>query len=184
VKASSLVYFTLLCAVALHAQGTIEFDATLTGSSEVPPNSDPTTCVGQFWLTGSSLSFVMDVPAVTFTPYTAAIQGPASPGVNGPVIFDLGAPYFHAGSQFGIPPYYAFFSPSSGPFGAGPFALTGNEINELESGDWYVNVTSFTSPDGQLRGQLTETPEPAVVALLGLSAVVTVLFRKTKPKTL
>jgi hypothetical protein len=40
VKASPLVYFTLLCAVAVHAQGTNEFDAALTGSSEVPPNSD------------------------------------------------------------------------------------------------------------------------------------------------
>jgi hypothetical protein len=184
VKASPLVYFTLLCAVAVHAQGTIEFDATLAGSSEVPPNNDPTTCIGQCWLTGDSLSFLVNVPAVTFTPDNAYIQGPGLAGANGPIIFDLGGSVFHAGSEFGIPPYYAFFSPPSGPAGAGPFTLTANQINELESGEWYINVTSFTSPDGQLRGQLTETPEPAVVALLGLSAVVMVLFRKTKTKTL
>jgi hypothetical protein len=181
---SRLFLLVALSAGAVCAQGTIEFDATLTGSSEVPPNSDPTTCVGQFWLTGNSLSFLVRVPAVTFTAFSAEIQGPALPGENGPIIFDLGAPYFQGGSQFGIPPAYVFFSPPSGPTGAGPFTLTGSQVNELESGDWYVNVTSFTSPDGQLRGQLTETPEPAVVALLGLSAGTMVLFRKTKPKTL
>ena len=34
------------------------------------------------------------------------------------------------------------------------FPLTGAQINELESGLWYANVTSAKQPDGQLRGQI------------------------------
>src|SRR6266446_2254881 len=161
------------------AQGTIQFNATLTATNEVPPNSDPTVATGTFSLTGVSLSFNVMVPAVTFLSMSAYIQGPAAPGVNAPIIFDLGGPAFIGGSpQFGIPPYYAFFSPFDGTFGAGPFSLTTDQINQLESGLWYVNVTSSSFPNGILRGQIFESPEPSAWALFGLGALGLFLIKK------
>src|SRR6266849_5179195 len=95
----------LACALRAQAQGTIRFQAVLTGSSEVPPNSDPTTATGTFSLDGGLLSFRVDVPAVTFISVSGYIQGPALPGANGLVIFNLGAPVFHSGNSLWDPPF-------------------------------------------------------------------------------
>ena len=156
-KRVAIILTLLACAVQpAQAQGTIQFRAILTGSDEVPPNSDPTIGRGSFTLDGNSLSFLVDVSAVNFTSVSGYIQGPALPGANGPIIFDLGAPRFLPGDSQGInPPVYRFFSPEVLPgLGAGPFPLTGAQISELEGGFWYVNVTSSMLPNGQLRGQI------------------------------
>ncbi len=168
VKRSLQIVAMLACALAAQAQGTLQFHAALTGSDEVPPNTDPTIGTGTFSLTGNSLSFLVDVPATTFISVSGYIQGPASPGANAGIIFDLGGPVFRPGNDFGTPPGYRFSSPFDGTFGAGPFALTDAQINDLESGVWYVNITSAMHPDGQLRGQILAVPEPSVLALLGL----------------
>ena len=149
----------LACAVQpAQAQVTIQFKAILTGSSEVPPNSDPTFGRGTLTLDGNSFGFLVDVPSDNFIPMSGYIQGPALAEANGPVIFDLGGPTFHSGSSFGDPPFARFASPAVPPLGAGPFPLTDAQINELESGLWYVNVTSVTHPDGQVRGQIQPLP--------------------------
>ena len=165
-----ILVFPLLAFASAQAQGTVQFRAILTGSSVVPPNSDPTIATGTFTLDGNSLSFLVDVPSDNFIPQSAYIQGPALSGGNGPKIFDLGAPRFLPGDSQGInPPGYRFFSPEVLPgLGAGPFPLTEAQITELESGLWYVNVTSAAFPNGQLRGQILEVPEPCTLPLLGL----------------
>ncbi len=143
------------CALTAQAQSTFQFQATLTGANEVPPNSDPTVAIGTFSLTENSLSFFVNVPAVYFLSANAYIQGPTSPWSNGPVLFDLGGPVFQGGSpDFGVPPAYIFFSPFNGTFGAGPFALTQQQLQDLESGLYYANVTSYASTKGQVRGQI------------------------------
>ena len=53
----------LACALWAQAQGTLQFHATLTGSQVVPPNSDPTVALGDFWLTGHVLNFSSCRPA-------------------------------------------------------------------------------------------------------------------------
>jgi len=159
----------------------LQFSAALTGANEVPANNDPTIATGTFWLTGNSLSFEVDVPAVTFISQTASIHGPALPGVIAPTIFDLGGPVFHSVSQFGPPPYYAFFSSAIGSgFGAGPFTLTDSQINDLINGLWYVNVTSSSFPNGQLRGQILEVPEPSTWALFGSGSLGFWCWRKRR----
>jgi len=101
IKKTILIVALCACALRAQAQGTLQFSAALTGANEVPANNDPTIATGTFWLTGNSLSFEVDVPAVTFISQTASIHGPALPGVIAPTIFDLGGPVFHSVSQFG-----------------------------------------------------------------------------------
>jgi hypothetical protein len=94
------------CAFSAQAQGTIQFNATSTGGNEVPPNSDPTVATGTFSLTGNSLSFYLEVPAVTFISMSGYIQGPAGPGTKRTHNFrscvrqvqqiDHGLPWVHA----------------------------------------------------------------------------------------
>jgi len=171
----------LVCAVQrAQAQGTIQFRAILTGSNEVPPNSDPTVGTGTFWLDGNMLNYLVAVPAVTFISVSAYIQGPALAGANAPVIFDLGGPVFHRGSSFGDPHFYSFGSPASPPFGAGPFTLTDAQIDELEGGLWYVNVTSAMLPNGQLRGQMLPVPEPSTLPLLVVGVAGLALLRRKR----
>ncbi len=168
-------------ALVASAYAQLQFCATLSGTNEVPPNSDPTVCTGTFSLVGSNLNFYVDVPAVTFIAQNAYIQGPAGAGTNAPIIFDLGGPVFQGGSpQFGIPPSYVFFSPYTPPFGAGPFPLTDAQISDLEGGLWYVNVTSAQQPDGQLRGQIFQVPEPGTFALLLFSGTTLWFLRRRR----
>ena len=169
-KRSLTVIALCACALNAQAQGTFQFYAALTGANEVPPNNDLTLTTGRFSLMGNSLSFTVNVPIITFIAQSAYIQGPAGPGVNAPIIFDLGGPVFQGGSpEFGIPPSYVFFSPYTPPFGAGPFTLTDPQMNDVLGGLWYMNVTSSDFPDGQLRGQILEVPEPSawVLTILG-----------------
>jgi len=177
VKRSLTVIALCACALNAQAQGTFQFYATLTGANEVPPNNDPTVTTGSFSLMGNSLSFTVNVPIITFIAQSAYIQGSALPGSNGPILFHLGGPVFHSGSQGG-PPYAAFFSPYTPPFGAGPFTLTDSQISELMSGLWYVNVTSSSFPDGQLRGQILGVPEPSALALLLIGSGIVLLSRR------
>lgn len=158
----------LACALEAQAQGTLQFHATLTGLQVVRSNNDPTSARGDFWLTGDVLNFLVDVQAITFNTSGGTVKGPALPGQNAPVIFDLGGFAFYPGSTLGDPPGYRSQSPASGPFGAGPFTLTPEQISQLQAGLWYVEITSFTMPEGQLRGQILPVPEPSAMALLAL----------------
>jgi len=155
-----LIIALLACALKAQAQGVIQFYAATSGTNVVPPNNDPTVAHTSFTLDGNVLSFLIYVPAETFTSWNAYIQGPAGPGTNGPIIFDLGGPGFNGGSpQFCIPATYIFGSLFDGIFGAGPFTLTDSQINDLRSCLWYLNVTSYRLPDGQIRGQILEVPQ-------------------------
>lgn len=168
-----------VCALNAQAQGTFQFYATLTGANEIPPNNDPTVTTGSFSLMGNSLSFTVNVPLITFIAQSAYIQGPALPGSNSPVIFDLGGPVFHSGSQ-GDPPYAAFFSPYTPPFGAGPFDLTDSQVSELMGGLWYVNVTSSAFPNGQIRGQISPVPEPTAGILSVFGGLILGVLRRKR----
>jgi hypothetical protein len=177
VKGKVLVLGLLAYVLTAQAQQPSQFSAALKASNEVPPNSDPTAATGTFTLSGGMLYFQVDVPIISFIADKAYIQGPALPGTNAPVIFDLGGPGFIGESDFGgLPAYYAFASPFDGLLGAGPFSLTDSQINDLESGLWYVNVTSEEQPGvGILRGQIlplpTQAPKQFSATLSGSSEV-------------
>jgi hypothetical protein len=78
-------------------------------------------------------------------------------------------PIFSPSNSFG-PSAYKFSSPMQGAFGAGPFTLTPSQISDLKNGLWYVNVTTETVTNGQLRGPLllqTEGPVQFTCTLTG-----------------
>ena len=153
---------------SVHAQGTLQFGATLTGADEVPPNGSTYDGSGTFTLTGSSLDYSVGMLAPFFLPTSAGIYGPATAGQTNSLIFDLGSYLIDAPS--------GSFPGSLGYIGT--LTLASQQINDLESGLWYVNFTSPTYPDGEIRGQILPVPEPSALALLGLVAGLTMLFKR------
>ncbi len=117
--------------------------ARLDAVQEVPPQPNAFTGAAMvaFERATRRLQVVLahDVPDATM----AHIHGPAAPGVNGPIVFDLGAP--------------------ESPIG-GTFTLTPAEADALLTGLYYFNVHSVAFPAGAIRGQIL--PEADFTAVL------------------
>merc|ERR1711916_21376 len=89
------------------------------------------------FLQGSALLSGLSGAVVTFDIQQAA------PGANGPIIFDL----TNGGANI----------PQDGvTFDIAPFAVTDQQVIDLEMGLYYVDVTTAMNPAGELRAQLLQ----------------------------
>ena len=124
------------CANYGGAAGQQLFDASLSGSQEVPATTtagsgkanvryNPSTTMLSWSVTHSGLS----------GPVTAAhIHGPAGPGQNAGVVI----PFTNVGAATIT----------------GEARLTPEQLGQLTSGQWYVNLHTAANPGGEIRGQL------------------------------
>jgi len=103
----------------------------LRGSQEVPPTNSTASGGCMATLSGSTLSItcVHNVVNATMMHFHRG-----APGVNGPVVFDLGAP---------VSPLTATWS-----------GMTPADISDLLAGNLYVNIHSSGRPTGDIRGQV------------------------------
>jgi len=124
---------------------TIHFEASLSGTNEVPPNNSTGAGTGTFTLEGNLFRYQVFMP-LPFAPAGASIHGPANPAENASALFPLDGP--------------GFVAPDPTTGGGGGFAFTGSrtltseETSQLLAGLWYANVGSSGLPDGELRGQI------------------------------
>src|SRR4051794_1237143 len=138
----------------------INFNATLTGSQEVPPTGSAGTGFSTVVLNdvADTITVNTSFSGLTSPAILGHIHGPAPVGVNAPVLFPF----------TGVP------NATSGTIPTQVFTLTTTQIGELEAGLYYVNVHSTDFPGGEIRGQLlsaAQVPEPATLGLLGLGLV-------------
>jgi hypothetical protein len=117
------------------------FTANLNTIQEVPPvNSNGRgSCVitlnfAQTQITTVTCTFAGLSSGVT----QGHIHGPAAPGTNAGVLFDLTPPT-------GV---------TSGTFTRGPFTLTADQLGFLRSKRLYVNIHTTNFPGGEIRGQI------------------------------
>jgi len=105
----------------------------LSGDQEVPPIVTPHRggCMGRFNAGSSQLTMVCthNVPDATVMHIHRG-----APGVNGPVVFDLGSP---------LSPVVATWT-----------GMSPADIADLLAGNFYVNVHTTGRPGGEIRGQL------------------------------
>jgi hypothetical protein len=114
-------------------------------------------------LSGLSLSLSGSYSGLT-TPITLGhIHGPAIPGVNGSVIYDLFGTGIITGTTSGT--YNGTVTLI--PIVTG-YTTTAQQITDLNAGLWYLNIHDSTFPGGEIRGQITLVPEPSSLALVGL----------------
>jgi Ca2+-binding RTX toxin-like protein len=115
------------------------FTAALEGSQEEPPVD--TTGVGRGAVVlnaaENQITVRLEFSLLGGNNTAAHIHGPALPGVNAAVLFDLG----NSGT-------------SSGILGPLVFPVNAQQVADLKAGLWYFNVHSTANPLGEIRGQI------------------------------
>jgi hypothetical protein len=137
-------------APSAHAAPILVYQAFLSGAGENPPNGTTGSGYGTVTLNDAMTSFDVDLTWTGLTAPAAAghIHGPAPVGTNAPVIFP-----------------FAIVSGTSGHF-TGTFAINATQFGWLQGELLYMNLHTANFPGGEIRGQLTPTPEPASLILL------------------
>jgi hypothetical protein len=127
--------FAIGCLSAATA-ATIDFRGTLSGKTEVPPNtSNASGDVLATLDTGSKkLTYTITYIGLSGPATAAHFHGPAAAGANAGVAVPIGSNPA---------------SPSSGSV-----TLTDAQIKDLEAGNWYANVHTEANKGGEIRGQL------------------------------
>lgn len=114
------------------------YKARLTAKDEVPPNASAATADGTFTFDAATKQLTW---SVTFTglsgPAAAAhIHRPAAPGANAGVVVAFDVPKAPAGEIKGS-----------------TFLVT-EQVNDLQSGKYYVNIHTAANKGGEIRGQI------------------------------
>jgi hypothetical protein len=121
--------------------GTRYLKATLDNSQEVPANNSSArgTAIVRYNTATRLLELLGDYQNTTSAVTISHIHGPAAPGVNASVLFDL----TNTGGTSGTL--------------VGNATLTVSQETDLLNGLMYVNVHTANFPNGEIRGQLTPT---------------------------
>lgn len=115
------------------------FVATLNNNQEVPANASTGTGSGNVSLNATGTQIVMSVnfSGLTSNQIAAHIHGSARPGVNAPILFNIGAT-----------------NATSGAFTDLFFNATPAQVADLKRGQFYFNVHTSNFPGGEIRGQI------------------------------
>jgi len=129
--------FTVGCLSAASA-AMINYKATMTGKSEVPPTTS--TGSGDVLATldtgKKTLTYTMTYMGLTGPATAAHFHGPAAAGANAGVAIPIGT------------------NPASPT--SGSVTLTDAQMKDLEAGKWYVNVHTAANKGGEIRGQMMQ----------------------------
>jgi hypothetical protein len=134
------------------------FMAALDQAQEAAPKGSAATGAGSFTLNGShtllGFEITVDTAALSGT-ITAAHIHSAAPGVDGPPVRTLS---FSGGTSAGV-----WTSEDSEP-------LTPTLVDELLSGNLYVNVHTGANPGGEIRGQIVTNTAAAGITFVSANA--------------
>ena len=161
----------------------------LLGSSESPPSGSPATGFVTITLNNRNLSVLLNWAGLTGgTPTAAHIHCCVAPGSNIGVAVGLtGFPASTTGNYSNTFDLTNAAVYSNGfRNGAGGGTAAGAEtalINGLNAGTAYVNIHNARFPGGELRANVTVTPEPSSVLLMafGIAGILLVTARRRKP---
>ena len=140
--------FLWLITLSVSVQAASYFTGNLTSSQEVPPNSSTATGFGRVTLNDEENMITVSVyySGLSSGLTLGHIHGPAAPGTNGPVIFNLNP-------TTGV---------TSGQVVGLTFGILPSQVADLKAGLYYFNIHTGNNPGGEIRGQITvDAPYPA-----------------------
>ncbi len=116
----------------------VEYRATMTGKSEVPPNTSSGSgdVVATLDPATKKLNYTMTYRGLSGPATAAHFHGPAAAGANAGVAVPIGN------------------NPASPTTGS--VTLTDAQVKDLEAGKWYANVHTAANPGGEIRGQMEQ----------------------------
>jgi hypothetical protein len=158
-KKKILLGLATFWAVIFLATAVVKADTTfagnLSGAQEVPANASTAKGFGVVTLTNNETQVYVSLTfAGLGSNQTAAhIHSPGAPGVNAPIILNIGS----NGTTGGV------FIPLV-------FSVTPAQVADLKAGLWYFDVHSAVFPEGEIRGQI-KPAAPFVATLDGLQEV-------------
>lgn len=115
-------------------------------------------------LSGTTLSWNVTYTGLSTPDTVAHIHGPGAPGVSAPVLF----------------PFTGTFNVTSGSFVGSTPNLTAQQISDLNAGLDYVNIHTTAFGGGEIRGQITQVPEPSTIALASVAALGMLTLRRRR----
>lgn len=115
---------------------TVQLQASLAGSNEVPPTSSAGTgtLTGNFNKDTKVLSYTVSYSGMSGPVKAGHFHGPAASGANAAVV---------------LPFVDGLDSPIKGTS-----ALNATQAADLLAGKWYVNLHTAANPNGEIRGQV------------------------------
>ena len=121
------------------------FIANLSGLQEVPSNNSPGTGIGKVFLNATEDQIVMSLSfsGIGSNQTASHIHGASLPGVNSPILFNIGSQGATSGS---FPDLF--------------FAVTPQQAASLKAGQFYFNVHSTALTGGEIRGQIKPPNKP------------------------
>jgi autotransporter translocation and assembly factor TamB len=135
--AAAIVFAGALALATPSVAGMVNFKASLSGKSEVPPNTVAAT--------GSvTATYDTDSKKLTWKGTYSGLTGPAT------------AAHFHGPAQEGKNAGVLVPISPNGPSFEGSATLTDAQAKALMDGDVYVNVHTADNKGGEIRGQLTK----------------------------
>lgn len=160
--AAAFATLSLICIGGTKAAG-VNLSTLLNGQHVVPANASP--AVGN---ASAFMNITTDVFSISSGSYSNLLSGAltvtlndGAPGTNGPVIATL-----------------TLDSPgtTSGTF-HGSATLTAAQVTDVTSGLAYLNIIDSLFPGGEIRGQLSVTPEPSAIILAVVGGLALLIMR-------
>ncbi|HEX3399843.1 MAG TPA: CHRD domain-containing protein [Acetobacteraceae bacterium] len=120
----------------------IDFHATMSGKSEVPPTTSNGSgdVLATLDTSNKTLTYTMTYYGLSGPATAAHFHGPAAAGANAGVVVPIGT------------------NPASPT--SGTATLTDAQIKDLEAGKWYANVHTADNKGGEIRGQMMRAGGP------------------------
>lgn len=111
----------------------LTFNTDLNAQNGVPPNDSAATGTAEVTVDTDAMtvSWTVEHTGLTGEPTAAHFHGPAAAGENAGPVVDISA-----------------------NLAEGSTAITAEQLQQLQSGMWYLNVHTAQYPDGEIRGQV------------------------------
>lgn len=168
-KSNLLMSGLALCTLGLQLRADTIFTATLNGDSEAPSSPGSGYATVDFNTALTQVTYTLNFSNLSSDATMSHIHFGA-PGTSGPILIWFFPPTLMPTPTSPSGSYSGTWTPADLSAQSTDPAITtfAELLNAAKTGDTYVNVHSVNFPNGEIRGQLAQVPEPITLLLVGM----------------